>query len=83
MKTDVGGRADLPQCKASGLLKTLPNRAFVNCRGGGASEAIQAASGERCWKSLSRLCLQSIFMLSSYHAFTTQRAAAPWTGPGN
>lgn len=31
VKTDVGRRADLPQCKASGLLKTLPNRAFVNC----------------------------------------------------
>lgn len=83
VKTDVGRRADLPQCKASGLLKTLPNRAFVNCWEGGASEVIHAASGEHCWKSLSRLCLQSIFVLSSYHAITSQHAAAPWTGPGN
>lgn len=81
--TDVGRRAFLPQCRASGLLKTLPNRAFVNCWGGGASEVIQAASGVHCWKSLSRLCLQSIFVLSSYHVLTTQHAAALWTGPGN
>lgn len=32
-------------------------------------------------EGVSRLCLQSIFVQSSYHA--SQHAAAPWTGPEN
>lgn len=59
VKTDVGRRADLPQCKASGLLKTLPNRAFVNCGEGGASEVIRAALS---FERVSAICAFSLFL---------------------